>query len=530
MEFDLIIQDGTVVDGSGQPGRLTDVGVNGDRIVAVDDLSLATSRKSLDASGKVVSPGFVDIHSHSDFSLLLDPAGESKVRQGVTTEVIGNCSFACYPVRSKDTEALQATYNSIQGKDLSWDWTDLEGYRRHYNNQGATLNVAPLAGHTPLRVAAMGYEDRAPTADELAKMQNLLSETMEQGAFGFSAGLTLVPSSYANTDELVALCEVAAHYGGYYAAHMRVYPDKQVAARRETIEIGRRAGIAVQMSHNNVGGPMFWHLLSEILEMIERESAAGVDVSFDAYPYQAGMSHVDQLMPGWAQEGGVGMLIARLRNPTTRRKIYDALVSGRANGLEPWDWEAIMVTDVQPPGEPAWEGKTVGQVATMLGVDGLEAFLTLTECRACATFHFQSEDNTRLLLQHPLGMVCSDGWAVTIGTASLRGKPHPRFFGTFPRVIGRYVREQKMMSIEEAVRKSTSTPANRVGLRDRGLIVPGGIADLTIFDPLTLVDHATYVEPRQYSTGIDTVIVAGQVILEEGEMTGKLPGKVLIHA
>lgn len=530
MELDLVIRGGTVVDGSGQPGQRADVGVQGERIVAVDDLSAATAAKSLDATGQIVSPGFVDIHSHSDFSLLLHPSGESKVRQGVTTEVIGNCSYACYPARTEDAAALQATYDGIQGKDLAWEWTDLEGYRRHYNSQGATLNVAPLAGHTPVRVAAMGYADRPPTSDELATMQRLLAETMEQGAFGFSAGLTLVPSSYANTDELVALCEVAARYGGYYAAHMRVYSGQQVEARRETLEIGRRAGIAVQMSHNNVGGPKFWHVLPEVLEMIEREQADGVDVTYDVYPYQAGMSDTDQMMPGWAQEGGVEQLLARLRDPAARQRIYDELAPGRGNGLEPWDWEAIRVTDVQPPGDPEWEGKTVGQVAAMLGVDGTEALLTLTEYRACATFHFQSEDNTRLLLQHPLGMVCSDGWAVTIGTPSLRGKPHPRFFGTFPRVIGRYVRDQQMMSLEEAVRESTSAPAARVGLHDRGLVAPGKIADLTVFDPQTLVDHATYDEPRQYATGVDTVIVAGQPVLEQGQMTGAFPGKALARA
>ena len=530
MDLDLVIRGGRVVDGSGQPGQRADVGIRGERIVAVDDLRAATAATSLDATGQVVSPGFVDIHSHSDFSLLLDPAGESKVRQGVTTEVIGNCSYACYPALPTNAPALQATFDGIQGKDVAWDWTDLEGYRRRFDSQGAALNVAPLAGHTPVRVGAMGYADRPPTPDELATMQRLLAETMEQGAFGFSAGLTLAPSSYANTDELVALCEVAARYGGFYAAHMRVYAGQQVIARRETLDIGRRAGIAVQMSHNNIGGPKFWHQLPEILEMIEREQAAGVDVTYDVYPYQAGMSNVDQMMPGWAQEGGVENLIGRLRDPVARQRIYDEMAPGRGNGLEPWDWEAIRGTDVQPPGNTDWAGKTVGQVAAMMGVDGLDALLTLTEYRTSATFHFQSEDNTRVLLQHPLGMICSDGWAVTIGTPSLRGRPHPRFFGTFPRAIGRYVRDQQMMPLEEAVRKSTSAPAERVGLRDRGLIAPGRIADVTIFDPQTLVDHATYDEPCQYATGVDTVIVAGQPVLEGGQMTGARPGRALARA
>ena len=255
---------------------------------------------------------------------------------------------------------------------------------------------------------------------------------MEQGAFGFSAGLTLAPSGYADTDELVALCEVAARYGGYYAAHMRVYAGQQLKARHETLEIGRRAGIPVQMSHNNVMFRPFWHLVPEILELLDQERAAGVDVSYDVYPYLAGMSHTDQLMPGWSQEGGVEGLLARLRDPVSRQRIYDEMAPGWGGPEVPWDWESILLTDVASPEHKHWEGLTVGQVAAELGVDGLEAFLTLTEYRTSATYHHLSEDNTRLLLQHPLGMVGSDGDAVTIGSPSLRGKPHPPFLRHLP--------------------------------------------------------------------------------------------------
>jgi N-acyl-D-amino-acid deacylase len=542
MELDLLIRGGTVVDGSGWPGRLADVGVRGERIVAVDNASSAASGKScsgqalatataaqvLDARGLIVAPGFVDIHTHSDFSLLLDPYGESKVRQGVTTEVIGNCSYTAYPARPEDVPALMITMSGISADDLDWDWTDLEGYRRRFNTRGAALNVAPLAGHCALRVAAMGYANRPPTSDELATMERLLADTMQQGAFGFSAGLTLAPSAYGTIDEIVALCEVAARYGGFYAAHMRVHADRQMEGRQETLEIARRGRIAVQMAHNNVMGRPFWHLVPEMLALLDRERAAGVDVTYDVYPYLAGMSIVDQLMPAWAQEGGVEALVARLRDRATRQRIYDELKPGRAGGALPWDWGAIRVTDVQPAQDKPFEGKTVAEVAALLGVDGLEALLTLVERdRASATYHHLSEVNTKLLLQHPLGMVGSDGNAVTVSTRSLRGKPHPRFFGTFPRVLGRYVRDEGVLSLEEAIRKMTSAPAARVGLRERGLLAPGNIADITLFDPLTIVDRATYDEPSRYAEGVDSVVVSGQIVLRRGQMTGALPGRAL---
>ena len=527
MEFNLIIRNGTVIDGSGQPGVAADVGIRGDRIAAVDDLAAATAAQTLDATGKVVSPGFIDIHTHSDFTLLLDPQGEGMVRQGVTTNVIGNCSLGCYPVRSDDRAALQETLVWLSAADVEWDWTDLDGYRRRFNSQGAALNVASLVGHTAIRVAAMGYDQRAPTADELAEMRRLVAEAMDQGAVGMSVGLTYAPSGYADTEELVSLAEVVGRYGGFYAAHQRVDLEKQYEARLETLEIVRRAGLPAQMSHNNVSGKHFWHQLPEILDLLDRESARGVDVTFDVYPYDAGMSTTDQAMPAWAQEGGATALLERLRDPDTRRMIHDELREGRGRGPEPWDWEAIRVTDLEAPGDPAWSGKTVGEVAEIMDVDPIEALLVLTECRAAATFHLQSLDNTRLLMQHPLGMIGSDGNAVTIGAPSLRGRPHPRYFGTFPRFLGTFVRDEGLLPLPEAIRKITSAPAQRLGLQDRGLVAAGRVADITVFDPESITDHATFDNPLQYATGISSVLVAGELVLRQGQMTEALPGRAL---
>ncbi len=527
MEFDLIIRNGTVIDGSGRPGVTADVGIRGDRIAAVDNLATATAAQTLDATGKVVSPGFIDIHTHSDFTLLLDPHGEGMVRQGVTTNVIGNCSLGCYPVRSDGRAALQETLVWLSAADVEWDWTDLEGYRRRFNAQGAALNVASLVGHTAIRVAAMGYDQRAPTADELAAMRRLVAEAMDQGAVGMSVGLTYAPSGYADTEELVGLAEVVGRHGGFYAAHQRVDMEQQYEARLETLEIARRAGLPAQMSHNNVGGKHFWHLLPEILDLLDRERARGVDVTFDVYPYDAGMSTTDQVMPPWAQEGGATALLDRLRDPNTRRMIHDELREGRGRGPDPWDWEAIRVTDLEAPGDPAWSGKTVGDLAEIMGVDPIEALLVLTECRAAATFHLQSLDNTRLLMQHPLGMIGSDGNAVTIGAPSLRGRPHPRYFGTFPRFLGAFVRDEGLLPLPEAIRKITSAPAQRVGLRDRGRLATGCVADVTVFDPASITDHATFDDPLQYATGVDSVLVAGEFVLQQGRMTQALPGRAL---
>ena len=527
MEFDLLIGNGTVVDGSGQPGVPADVGIRGDRIVAVDDLSAAMAARTVDATGKIVAPGFIDIHTHSDFSLLLDPHAEGMVRQGVTTNVIGNCSLGAYPVRPEDWRGMQETLVGLSAADLEWDWADLDGYRRRFNAQGAAINVAPLVGHCAVRVAAIGYDQRAPTPDERAAMRRLVAEAMDQGAVGLSVGLTYAPSGYADTEELVSLAEVAARYGGYYAAHMRVHAGQQMEARHETLEIGRRAGIPVQMSHNNVAFRPFWHLVPEILDLLERERAAGVDVTYDVYPYLAGMSIVDQLMPGWAQEGGVEALLRRLRHPATRQRIYDQLTPGWGAKGVPWDWDAIRVTDLEATGDPTWAGKTVREVAELLGVDPFESLLTLTEHRASATYHHLSEDNTRLLVQHPLGMIGSDGNAVTIGTPSLRGRPHPRYFGTFPRVLGPFVRDEQLLPLAEAIRKITSAPAARLGLRDRGLLAAGRVADVTVFDPDAITDHATFDEPLIYSTGVDSVVVAGELVLAQGDTTGALPGRAL---
>ena len=510
LTFDIVLRGGTVIDGSGQPGRVTDVGITGDRIAALGDLAAATTAQTLDATGMVVAPGFIDIHTHSDFALLVDPRGESKLRQGVTTEVIGNCSYSAYPVRDRDLPALRATLAHLGATDVDWAWTDLAGYRQRFNARGAALNVVPLAGHGALRVAAMGYAQRPPSRDELATMQGLLADTMEQGAFGLSVGLTLVPSSYAETEELVELCRIAVRYGGYYAAHQREDPQRQLDARRETLEIARHTGIAVHMAHNNIFGRPFWHLVPEMLSLLEQEAASGVDVTYDVYPYLAGMATIDEVLPGWAQEGGVSALVERLRDPPTRRRIYKELAPGRADGMWPWDWTQIRVTTVEPPEDRLFEGKTVAEVAALLGVDGLEALLTLAERdRATATFHALSEENTRLLLQHSLGMVGSDGNAVTIDSCSLRGRPHPRFFGTFPRLLGRYVRLEQVLSLAEAIRKITSAPAARLRLHDRGLLAPAKVADIVVFDPHAVMDHATFEAPNQYASGVDTVLVSG---------------------
>lgn len=286
--------------------------------------------------------------------------------------------------------------------------------------------------------------------------------------------------------------------------------------------------MAVQLAHNNLPGAPFWHLLPEMLALLERERAAGVDVTYDVYPYLAGMSTLDQMLPGWVQAGGVAALTARLQDPATRRRVYDEMAPGRGGPQWPWDWTTIQIADVRGEAGQVYVGRTIAEAAALMGTDGLDALLRLVERhRADAIYHQLSEENTRTLLRHPLGMVGSDGNAVTVGTASLRGKPHPRFFGTFPRILGTYVRDEGVLTLEEAVRKMTAAPAARIGLRDRGLLAPGSVADIAVFDPATIADRATYADPARYAVGVDSVMVAGHLVLRRGVMTGALPGRAL---
>lgn len=528
--FDILIRQARIVDGSGRPAFRGDVGIRAGRIEAVGDLGDAPAEQTLDAGRYYLAPGFIDMHSHSDLSLLQDPRGQSKVRQGVTTELIGQCGFSPFPLAGHypaiPRSTMESAYTAVV-EDV--DWHDLAGYAARLERQGIALNVAPLVGHGVVRAAAMGYENRPSTPDERDTMRRLVAEAMEQGAFGLSTGLTLSPSCFAGTDEVVELAKTAAAYGGIYDTHGRFWAGWHFKGAKEAVEIGRRAGIRVHISHLAIIDPRHWGEAPELAGILERACAVGVDVSYDVYPYVAAGSALSQFLPGWVQEGGTEAMVARLRHPPTRARILDELEQGWFQGL-PWTWDKIIVASPGSKGDPAWAGRSIQELAGAWGVEPKEAFLRLieeTEDGVSAVMFNRTEEDMQFFLRHPLGLVGSDGCAIAADGPLSHVKVHPRYYGAFPRVLGRYVRETGLMSVEEAVAKMSGRPAERLGLADRGLTRPGYAADLVLFDMETVCDRATFEQPHQYPEGIPYVMVNGQWVIYAGEHTGALPGRVL---
>ena len=527
--FDTVIRNGLMVDGTGQPGYAADLGVRGGRIEAIGDLLDAEAAEMLDAGGLCVSPGFIDMHTHSDLSLLEDSRGLSKVHQGVTTELVGHCGFSPFPFTSVNPGISPARMQSYSATLSQIDWTDLAGYVERVNRAGTSINVAPLVGHASIRAAVLGYENRPPTAEELDAMRRLTAEAMEQGAFGLSTGLTLVPSSYAETDEVVALAAVAGRHGGIYDTHGRAWAGWHFRAAEEAVEIGRRADISVQVAHLAIIDPRQWGNADKLAAVFERAQKTGVDATFDVYPYAAAGTSFSQMLPGWVQEGGLDRMVARIRDPETRQRIFLELEKGWFRGI-PWAWETFMIASPGAKGDLAWVGRNVQQLASEWQVDPREAFLRLidiSEDGARTTIFNRTEEDMQHFLRHPLSMVGSDGSAVAADGPTSRALVHPRFYGATARVLGRYVRELGVLSLEEAVYKMSGRPAERLGLRDRGRIAPGYVADLALFDPETVIDRATFEQPHQYAAGVPHVMVNGQWVVRDGVHTGARPAGVI---
>jgi N-acyl-D-aspartate/D-glutamate deacylase len=541
MEFDLVLRAATVVDGGGGPARTADVGVHGGRITAVGDVpASAPAARTIDARHLVVCPGFIDIHTHSDVSVLRDPAGESKVRQGVTTEIVGNCGFSAFPVAPERAALHHEHLAGIEQDPPRPTWTDLDGYAAALGEQGVALNVGALAGHGALRIAAMGVQERAADAEDLARMCQLVDEAMAQGAFGISTGLTYVPSGYGTVDEIARLAQVAAGYGGIYATHARATVDTGAAdsggaesgyggefgAVEEAVEIGRRSGAFVEFSHVAINDPRRWGRAAALLGAFERGRAAGVDIAFDVYPYDASSSALTQYLPTWVQNGGHAAMATRLQEPEVRRRAVADLARGWYGGI-PWHWDRVVVSQA-PAGESWCVGRSLADSAAHAGVSPAQLALELCERNGNevkVVLHYRTEEDMLEFLRHPLAVVGSDGSAIPLQQHGDR--PHPRNFGTFPRVLGRYVRERGALGLAEAVHKMTGLPARRLGLRERGLVAEGLVADLVAFDPVTVADRATFVDPCQPPAGIEYVLVAGVPVLDGGVPTRARPGRLL---
>ncbi len=524
-DADLLLRGGLVYDGSGAAPTEADVAVAGDRIAAVGSGLAAAGAETVDLAGLALAPGFIDVHSHTDLELFVDPKGESKVRQGVTTEVTGQDGGSIGPWTGDRAADIRERYRERYGVEL--EFHDLAGFFGQLERDGAALNLASMVGQGTVRGYVVGDDDRPATAAEIARMRGLVREALAAGACGLSSGLEYVPSAFADLEELVALASELRGTDLPYASHMRNEDDQLFAAVEEALNVGRLAEVPVQISHLKAQGQRNWWKCEPVLQALERARADGVDVMYDRYPYVAYSTGLSNLFPVWARDGGTEMFLARLDDPDEAPRIERAV---RAKVAQLGSWDAVQVTSTGAE-EFAWaRGRRLGQLAAERRQEPYALLLELmigNRSRAGMVGFGMSEENTARFLAHPLGMVCSDGSALAIEGPLASGSPHPRNFGTFPRVLGRYCREQQVMPLETAIHKLTGMPARRLRLAGRGAITPGAFADLVAFDPDRIADRATFEQPRQYPVGIAHALVNGVFVMRDGERTAALPGRPL---
>ena len=521
---DLLIRGATVLDGTGGPAQRADVAVRQGRISAVEAGRTETAAQEIDATGLVLAPGFIDIHTHSDFTLPLNPLAEAKIRQGVTTEVVGNCGFSVAPALPGKAELL-ADYLSASAPWLPFSETDFASYMAAW--PAIAVNAVMQVGHNTLRLMAMGMENRAPSARELRHMQEMLAEALDAGALGMSSGLFTPPGLYAEPEEIRALGHVLKQHGARYSSHIRDESHAVHDAVAEAIDIGESCGIHVQIAHLKLSGIDSWGRAKELLGTVDAARRRGVEVHCDQYPYDTASNPLRFLLPPWIHEGGMDAMLARLAEPYTRARIRQKLVeSGFTNFGRLQSWADIRIAN-SPTAEA---GRTIDELARERGQDPLDAACDVIIADRGATrilVRSMSEDDVKTILADPLVMVGSDGPCVAPYGITGQGKPHPRLYGTFPRVLGRYARDLDIIGLPQAVYKMTGGAAAALGLADRGTISEGKAADLVLFDPDTIADRASFDEPHQYPIGIETVIVNGIVVIDRGQHTGALPGQLL---
>lgn len=530
MAWDILIRGGTVIDGSGRPGETADVAIAGGRIERIGSTLSGEAASVVAAEGLAVTPGFIDIKTHSDFTLPINPKAESKVRQGVTTEIIGHCGFSVAPCLPGKTQML-ADYLSGGAPWLPFREMSFPEYLDTF--PAVAVNAGMLVGHNTLRLMVMGLEDRAPSPAELEQMKSLLDEGLGAGALGLSTGLFTPPGSFAEPAEIMALCEVVARHGAGYFTHIRDESNKVMEAVGEAIAVARAYPIHVEIVHLKCSGVDNWGKAGQVLDRIARARAEGCAIDCDAYPYAAGANPLKNLLPPWVQVGGNAAMLARLGLPEIRARIEAELAD---HGLNNWgripSWEAVQVSI--SPNLPQHAGRTVAALAAERGADPIDLVCDLLIEDNGATrvlITSISEDDIRTIVRSPDALVGSDGNCVADYGVVGQGMPHPRFYGTFPRIIGRYVRDERLLPLEQAVHKMTGATARALKLRDRGLLAEGYRADVAIFDPADFSDRATYAEPHRYPTGgRTTVIVNGTVVVEDATHTGALPGIVLRRA
>jgi N-acyl-D-amino-acid deacylase len=519
--FDLIIENGRIIDGAGNPWFRADIGVIGDKIANIGELHGACAANNIDVEGYIVSPGFIDIHGHSDYSVLIDPRVESKIRQGVTTEVLGHCGNSPAPM-SHEVKMYRENFMRAQlPEDFKFDWNTMAEYLDLIEKQGTAFNVVALVGQGTVRQNVMGFENRQPTKGELYEMKELVDGAMIDGAWGMSSGLVTTPSCYADTDELVELAKIVAKHNGVYYCHIRGEGETLTESLREAIEVGSRSSVSLEIVHFKASGKENWGKTEEGLRIIQKARNQGFDVTIDQYPYIASSIGLSALIPPWVHEGGVEKLLERLRDPEVRQKI----AAGPSRLTD--DLDMVVISYAKQ--HPEYEGKSITEIAKDKGQDPIYTIfdILLEEKAQVGMVYFgMSEDDVKRVMKSPYMMVCSDGRGVSPTGFLGKGKPHPRYYGAFPRVLGRYVNEN-VISLQEAVRKMTSMPAQRIGLRDRGLLREGFKADITVFDPKNVRDEATFITPHRFASGIPYVIVNGIIVIRDSKNTGQLPGEVI---
>ena len=543
MTFDLLIKNGLLIDGTGNPWFKSDIGISNGKIAEIGKLTNTKAENLLNIRGLVVSPGFIDIHTHSDLSLLIDPRAESKIRQGVTTEVVGNCGLSAAPVRKKNLHLLKNQWGS-DAEEVKWNWTTFDKYLSLLE-RGISLNVASFVGHGTVRTAIMGVDNRQPTRKEMKQMKSMVAESMEAGAFGLSSGLVYLPGCFAETEELIELCKVVADYGGFYTSHIRGERETVVDALKEAIKIGEEAGVPVQVSHNcpKYGGH---DKLKEMFEIYEKARAREVEVTLDNDAHTDFNPNLSQVLPQWVQAGGNKKIAKILADPKARERIKKEIIEDQHPGpgyvglVKHGRWDRIFLFHCRKNKDLV--GKSLEEIAKIRNIDPFDAYFDLIieeKGDASALFNYIEEEDIRALLKHPLMMVCSDSSASSRRGVLKRIEGYsPCAYGEYPYILERYVREEKVLSLHEAIRKMTSFPAQKLGLKNRGLLREGMWADIVIFDPDNIKDNATsrfpysfplQNYPHRYPDGIKYVIVNGQIVVQKGKHRGVFPGKVLRH-
>jgi len=526
-QFNVIIKNGIIIDGSGSMPFEADIGIIGDRISVIDKNIGNSADLILNANKQIIAPGFIDIHTHTDTELIINPTADSKIFQGVTTEIGGNCGYSPFPLTQKDFEEYNK--NFIERYDENIDWKSIAEFYERLEKGKISINYASFTGHGNIRAFIVGKNDIAPTNDQLKLMKNVIAQSMEMGSLGLSTGLEYSPGSYAKTEELIELSKVVGEKNGVYATHMRNEDDTVEEAIEEALRICREANVSLQISHLKAGNPANWHKVDNMLNMIESSYESGLPVLADRYPYTAYGTGLSAFLPLWARQGDTDDLLNRLQDKTQIDKI-EKYSQGRARRIGGWD--KVVLSSCFTEGNKIFEGKSIKEAATQKNISEFEFVknIVIEERNRVSIIGFaMSEENIKKVLSHPLVMIGSDGTAVAPSGKLAHGKPHPRYYGTFPRVLGKYVRDEKFFDLPTGIKKMTSMPADKLGLNGRGLIQKGNYADIVIFDPNKVIDKATFVDPHQLATGIDYVIVNGQVTIEHGTHKGNLNGKIIRH-